>query len=344
MAKHRNRTHRVDTEVANLWLDSAGLSVERLAERVDLSEKTIRRLLHGEPAYLNTIRTFAEFFDKEPAELLGIESSAQSVDTVTALGDWRIEAPLGAVQEAPNGLQSRLFKLVSASGNAARGKRYVLDHLSRDERREVQEHLLRHTNVCNQVGKHPNLTEHVEIKSADGADLWWVIDEWIEGESLDKRIERAVLSTEELLAIMAGIAAGLECLHRNDVIMRQLAPFSIMLRETSQTPVLLDFEMAKLLDRRPTVSPRERWPDDDYRAPEVGGPSDPTPSADAYSWARILLHAATGSVPPAPGLDTILLGQLKLPKSVVSIASKCLELDPQKRPQKMDAILRALQR
>jgi serine/threonine protein kinase len=289
---------------------------------------------------------YAEYFGKEPAELLGLDdinTSSHSEDT-TSLGDWQIEMPLGPVKQAPNGLQYRLFKLVSSSDNAARGKRYVLDHLSSDERRQVQEHLLRHTNVCNQVGDHPNITRHIEIKSAAGADLWWVIDEWLEGERLDKRIQRAVLAKDELLDIMAGIAAGLDCLHRNNVIMRQLSPLSVILRESTQSPVLVDFEMAKLLDRRPTVSPKDRWPDDDYRAPEVGGPRDPLPAADAYSWARILLHAASGSVPPAPGDDVVLLGQLDLPKSVAAIASKCLQLDPKKRPNDMTAIRRALQR
>lgn len=347
MAKHRTRTHRVNTDVANHWLDVAGLSVEVLAERIDLSEKTIRRLLHGEPAYLNTIRTYAEFFEKEPGELLGLDDSGTSShaeDSTNPLGNWQIEMPLGPVRQAPNGLQYRFFKLVSSSDHAARGKRYVLDHLSSDERRLVQEHLLRHTNVCNQVGDHPNITRHLEIKSGTGEDLWWVMDEWIEGEPLEGRLQRGALPHGELIQVMAGIAEGLDRLHSTNVIMRQLTPASVVLRAPTDLPVLVDFEMAKLLDRRPTVSPRDRWPEDDYRAPEVGGPRDPGPHADVYSWARILLHAASGCVPPSPGRDIELLDQLNLPKAIAAIAAKCLELDAKKRPNGMTAIRRALQR
>ena len=341
MTKKRSRTQRVNTELANLWLDGAGLSIERFSERVQLSEKTIRRLLQGEPAYLNTIRTFAEYFDKSPSELLGIGHVATST-AEGLLGKWAMASPLGPVQESANGLQYRLFKLSAKSGELARGKRYVLDHLTSADRRQVQEHLLRHTNVCNQVGDHPSITRHIEIKSGAGEDLWWVIDEWIEGARLDQALDQHPLDYDALRKLMRALAGALQRLHASNVIMRQLSPHHIMLDAASGTPILVDFEMAKLLDRRPTVSPSDRWPEDDYRAPEVGGPQPPTPAADLYSWARILIFAATGTAPPSPGRDLALLRELRFPETVHDLVSQCLELDPAIRPQNVAGVLRVL--
>ena len=55
--------------------------------------------------------------------------------------------------------------------------------------------------------------------------------------------------------------------------------------------VLTDFELAKLLDGNPTVA--GRWPDDEYRAPEIGEEGIDE-RADLYSWGRILVRAIAG--------------------------------------------------
>lgn len=340
--KNRSRTQRVNTALANAWLDGAGLSIERFAARIDLSEKTIRRLLHGEPAYLNTIRTFAEYFGREPSELLDVNGQAPS--RTHSIGGWQIDSPLGPVAEAANGLQYRLFELRSPTGDRARGKRYVLDHLSSRERRRVQEHLLRHTNVCNQVGHHRNLTEHIEIKSCAGEDLWWVIDEWIEGVPLNAFRSGGPVTWRQWLPLMAEVAEGLSHLHANNVIMRQLSPAGIVVSTLSHTPIIVDFEMAKLLDQRPTVAPTESWPEDAYRAPEIGSPYPPTPAADVYSWARIFVYVLTGLRPPPAGDDIAALGGCDLPTQLRNLLAKCLQLNPTRRPRTMQIVRDGLTR
>ena len=141
MSTNRPRTYRVNTEVANAWLDSAGLTVEEFATKFPRSEKTIRRLLHGEPVYLTTVKIYAEFFDKQPSELLSptADQVLESCGVEAGIGDWSINRPLGPVTEAPNGLQYRMFQmsrgdgvsgrgngppLQKASGNAANGQHY----------------------------------------------------------------------------------------------------------------------------------------------------------------------------------------------------------------------------
>ena len=347
MSRSTPRTFRVDAELADRWRTEGGYTIEELADhpRLRLTKRTIRRILGAKPVYLNTAKRYAQFFGYEVSELLQPSAPATVPQEANEqIGDWRIVAPLGPVERAPNELQYRRYKLVHSQDGErfARGKRFVLDHLSFEDRIDAQEQLLRHTNVCNQVGPHANIARHYEIKSYSGEDLWWVIDEWIEGDVLDQLLASSPLEESLLLPVMDEMAQGLQVLHETGVIMRQLNPRSIILRANSHTPVLVDFEMAKLLGRRPTVSPSGRWPEDEYRAPEVGEGDVLAPSADVYSWARVFLHAATGKAPPRPGEDLELLQSLAMDKKVKATLTKCLSLDCEKRPQAMRPILRVL--
>lgn len=96
---------------------------------------------------------------------------------------------------------------------------------------------------------------------------------------------------------MREIAIGLKALHNEGIILRELRPTTILLREGTGTVLLTDFELAKLSDGRPTVS-RDRWPRNPYRANEVGAPTIDT-TVDLYSWGRILVRAVCGKpLPP----------------------------------------------
>ena len=343
----RQRTYSVDSRITNRLVTEAGLTIDELAgnPRFRLGKKTVRKLLRGQAVYMSSIREFARFFAVDVADILLPDPSRQQ-PSVTVVGDWRIVSALGAVEEAANGLQFRRYKLCRNDDPnvLARGKRYFLDHLSLVERTRVQEHLLRHTNVCNQVGLHPNIAHHYEIKSDVGENLWWVIDEWIPGNSLEVLLRERSLECAELRRVMADAAGGLRALHDNRVVLRQLSPASIVIHSERGRAVLIDFEMAKLFGRRPTVAPDDRWPDDDYRAPEIGGTTCADPSADIYSWARVFLHACTGHAPPPPGQDLELLEKLGIPRFVRLQVATCLAIDRRRRPRNVKQIIRTLRR
>jgi serine/threonine protein kinase len=139
---------------------------------------------------------------------------------------------------------------------------------------------------------------------------------------------------------MQQIADGLSVLHGNQVILRELAPSRVLIAEADGQPILTDFELAKLLTGEPTVRPDEPWPDDPYRAPEVES-GEVSFSADLYSWARILVHAACGFLPPS-GEDVAALTNAGLPKRVWGIARSCLELDKSNRPADVSKVQAAL--
>jgi len=86
-----------------------------------------------------------------------------------------------------------------------------------------------------------------------------------------------------------------------------------LIRESDGRAILTEFELAKLIDRGPTVS-TDQWPVDPYRAGEADS-DDVDVRADIYSWARIGVHALLGELPEA-GLDRLALEKIDLPPSV----------------------------
>ena len=175
----------------------------------------------------------------------------------------------------------------------------------------------------------------LEIGDGSGA---WVVDRWIGRTTLADRLAAGRMAKEELLRIMREIALGLEALHKAEIVFRELAPPRVLLADDDGRAVLNDLELAKLLDDAPTVS--DGWPEDDYRAPEVDS-GNVDVRADLYSWARVLVHAATGGLPEC-GADADALTRVDLPKGLVRVAADCLSPDADERPQNIQKVIRAL--
>jgi hypothetical protein len=87
------------------------------------------------------------------------------------------------------------------------------------------------------------------------------------------------------------------------------------------------------------------WPEDQYRAPEVGGIELTKGDfhVDLYSWGRILVRAATGYLTP-PGGEGSLIDGAKLPPKVTEIAKECVAPVHKDRPRSIDEVLKAIRR
>ena len=69
---------------------------------------------------------------------------------------------------------------------------------------------------------HPNICVLYDVGSQDGVS--YLVMECLEGETLEKRLEKGPLPTEALLRYGMEIADALEKAHRNGVIHRDLKP------------------------------------------------------------------------------------------------------------------------
>lgn len=326
---------------------AASLSAKDFQKASGLNKDTARKLLRGEPVFLSTLSLAVqeafnitnplEVLHPEELAALGLQTEVSSPGQVL---EWDIEEYLCGWQQTSNGLQYQLARLDHRhlEGRSARGKCYELRHLSNAERERVEQYLLRHAQVCEEISGHPNIADNITAAPVGG--LWWVLDRWEEGQTLRERLLEGPLGEYELRFVMTGIAAGLTALHQAKVIRRELTPQSVLLRESSDRPILTDMELAKIATGGPTVAPEE-WPDDPYRAPEVSGDTPLDERADAYSWGRIFVEAATGTLgergqEELPANDAI-------PSAVCEVARQAVEVLPSKRPADMQPILKALQ-
>src|SRR5262245_35537132 len=94
---------------------------------------------------------------------------------------------------------------------------------------------------------HPNICTLHDIGQAEGFDF--LVMEYLEGETLAKRLKKGPLPTDQLLKIAIEIASALDQAHRNGVVHRDVKPGNIML--TKGGAKLLDFGLAKQGGRRP---------------------------------------------------------------------------------------------
>src|SRR6516162_918873 len=148
------------------------------------------------------------------------------------LGPYEVISPLGAggMGEVYRARDNRLGRTVAVkvlpaevSANAERKQRF--------EREARTIYSLNHPNIC----------ALCDVGNQDGIE--YLVLEYVEGETLEKRLEKGPLPTDVLLRYGAEIADALEKAHRSGVIHRDLKPANIML--TKSGAKLLDFGLAK---------------------------------------------------------------------------------------------------
>jgi serine/threonine protein kinase/Tfp pilus assembly protein PilF len=95
---------------------------------------------------------------------------------------------------------------------------------------------------------HPNIITIHEI--AVEGDTHFIATEFIEGETLRRRLQTSRVSLDETLNITIQIAAALDAAHRSGIVHRDIKPENIMVREDGLVKVL-DFGLAKSTENKP---------------------------------------------------------------------------------------------
>lgn len=331
--------YRVDAAALKKRMIAESCTIEGICRKHHIQKRTIRRMLSGGPTRLATINKVASILGVNPTVLVerseyAPEASGKPEESAPeqsrSAGEWNAIRPVTEVRTASNGLQYRIFQMqhLHQPGRVGRGKRYDFGHLPDDEHARLKGQIVRHPQVCDRVGRHPGVPISYSTYPGEEPGVWWVVDQWIDGSLLAERLDNGSVETLPLPMLARQLAEALAALHAAGIVCRELNPQRVLLRSGDQQAIVTDFELAKLTDGSPTVS--DDWPDDQYRAPEVGA-GEATPAADLYSWGRIVTHAAIGQLPERGAEAAALTAHV--PKGVAAILAACCELRRSKRPQ-----------
>ena len=150
----------------------------------------------------------------------------------TRLGPYQIVAPLGAggMGEVYRARDTRLDRLVAIKILAAT--------LAADP--QFQERFDREARTISKLD-HPHICALHDVGEHEGTA--YLVMEYLEGETLARRLERGAVPFREALAIAVQIADALDRAHRAGIVHRDLKPGNVML--TKSGAKLLDFGLAK---------------------------------------------------------------------------------------------------
>ena len=182
---------------------------------------------------------------------------------------------------------------------------------------------------------HPLLPRIVDI--IDNPDVIYVIMDYIEGESLNKVLEREGAQPQDLVIKWAkDLCSVLEYLHNQTppIIYRDMKPNNIMLQPNGSIK-LIDFGIAREYKENNT-SDTTSLGTRGYAAPEqFGGHGQTDARTDIYGLGITLYHLVTGQDPQKPPYEIYPIRQWNpaLSAGLEKIITKCTQLNPNDRYQ-----------
>jgi serine/threonine protein kinase len=203
------------------------------------------------------------------------------------VGDYTIDSQLG------EGGMGRVFKATGPDGQAVALK-IVRSEMAGDE--IFIKRFRREADVARRIS-HPNVVAVVETGDHEGVP--WAAQVFISGGSLDERLDKwGALDMHQVIAICKPVAGGLDVLHENGLIHRDLKPGNILIDERG-TPFIADFGLAKDHTHEGTVltRPGQALGSMDYMAPEQIRGEEVGPATDVYALACMLFELMTGQAP-----------------------------------------------
>ena len=193
---------------------------------------------------------------------------------------------------------------------------------------------------------HPNI---VQVYTAEIIqETAFIVMEYVEGESLARRIKQAPPDGTEALEWFTQIARAVEYAHQRRIIHRDLRPANVLLSKGGQAKVA-DFGTSKLLEQTPFDHTRVGSPP--YMAPEqFQGKASPT--SDLYALGVTLYEMLTGQLPlfasSVAEMEALALATAPLPPArhnpaipprVSDVVMRCLAKEPAQRPPSIAELL-----
>ena len=208
------------------------------------------------------------------------------------------------------------------------------------------------------MGKHPNIVTVYDLGRDEKLGVTYFAMELVKGRSLKETLREHPYTPKEAAALVEKVARAVHHAHKHGVLHRDLKPDNVMVRESDQEPLVVDFGLAREVGTEAGKSTAGAGTPS-YMAPEQARRQDEQIDArtDVYGVGGILYETLIG-LPPHPGQDLgqvmyhILRGEVlpprrvrqDIPKDLETICLKCLDASPPRRYASAEALAEDLAR
>lgn len=308
----------------------------------------------SEPRTLTGFSGRVEYFELEPPDvdstLIEVSPVGGALPAGTMLSRFRIASKLGA-----GGMG-----VVYLAHDTRLGRAVAIKLLSSNHAvpRSAFERFLVEARAASAIN-HPNVAHIYEI--GEERDVPFIVMEYVDGVTLDAKIDGQPVDLDEALAIGAQIADALDAAHRRGIVHRDIKPHNVVITDRGEIKVL-DFGLAKFTSdaiddecdgaTRFRTDPGAVMGTVHYMSPEqaLGRPLDAR--TDLFSLGVVLYQMLAGRLPFSAAtrsetIDLIVhaeppsLGRLHdaIPAEVECLVRKSLAKDPASRYQSARELL-----
>ncbi|MGW7357188.1 serine/threonine-protein kinase [Streptomyces sp. NPDC054802] len=181
------------------------------------------------------------------------------------------------------------------------------------------------------------------------AERPWLVSAFVPGPSLQAVVgEHGGLPARALRVLAAGLAEGLDAIHKCALVHRDLKPGNVIM--AADGPRVIDFGIARALDATSYTVTGSVTGTPGYMSPEQArGDRDIGPAGDVFALGSVLAFASTGAAPFGDGHPAAVLYRIVQEEPDLSLVDNelrglvaaCLAKEPSARPAPAE-ILRAL--
>ena len=169
--------------------------------------------------------------------------------------------------------------------------KFLAPHLVSDE--EIRKRFEREAKAAAALN-HPNVCTVHEIAEANGRTF--IAMAFIEGDSLETKIEAGPLTLKDALDIAGQTAQGLQAAHEKKIVHRDIKPANLMVtgEGAKQLVTIMDFGLALLTDRSKLTQMDETMGTVAYMSPEQAQGMDLDHRSDVWSLGAVIYEMVTG--------------------------------------------------
>ena len=227
--------------------------------------------------------------------------------------------------------------------------KFLSPHLLSDA--EAKERFIREAQAAAALN-HPNICTVHEIDEADGRTF--IVMAFLEGASLDTKIEAGPLKLDEALDFAIQTAQGLQAAHGKKIVHRDIKPANLMVtpQGAKQLVTIMDFGLAQLTDRSKLTQGPTALGTVSYMSPEQAQGMELDHRTDLWALGAVIYEMVTGQRAFQGHYDQAITYSIQheepepmtalrtgVPMELEWIADKCLVKDRERRYQHTDELL-----